>query len=367
MAKPLRSTDPTPTDVAFRHFGVLNDGERSKSATITSIVINASILAIILILGAVIKNNPEIRKKVEAIYVPPKPPPPETPKPKPPPPPPPKPLPEPPKPIQPPKIKLPEPEKLPEIKPVVVPVPKPVVLTPAPPKAVTPPPAPVSVHLATPTPASIPNHDLHSSPVKLGNPTNPLKSLTGAAASPVNLGSAGMPGMPKSNSGSGVAGATKVTMGSGAPGSQNMNGHDSGNRVVTGVKLGVPGGTGPLNSKNYTNAPVNVQMQVAPPPAAAKPQVQTATISSPPTVTYKPDPVYSAEAKAMHLEGNVSLKIRVTASGQVEVLGVVHGLGHGLDESATQATQNTRFKPAKDASGNPIDWIGVVTVRFQMS
>jgi TonB family protein len=69
----------------------------------------------------------------------------------------------------------------------------------------------------------------------------------------------------------------------------------------------------------------------------------------------------------MHLEGNVSLRIRVTSSGTVQVLGVVHGLGHGLDQSAIQATEATRFKPALDNSGHAVDWEGVVLVNFQMS
>jgi TonB family protein len=69
----------------------------------------------------------------------------------------------------------------------------------------------------------------------------------------------------------------------------------------------------------------------------------------------------------MHLEGNVALKIRVTAEGQVEILNVVSGLGHGLDESAKQATMATRFKPAVDSGGNAIDWVGTVIVKFQLS
>jgi hypothetical protein len=51
----------------------------------------------------------------------------------------------------------------------------------------------------------------------------------------------------------------------------------------------------------------------------------------------------------------------------VQVLGVVQGLGHGLDESAIEAAKATRFRPAVDASGNPVDWEGVVLVKFQLS
>ena len=69
----------------------------------------------------------------------------------------------------------------------------------------------------------------------------------------------------------------------------------------------------------------------------------------------------------MHVEGNVTLRIRVTAAGFVQVLGVIHGLGHGLDASAEQAASGMHFMPAKDSTGHPIDWEGPVTVLFQLS
>ena len=40
MAKPLRSDDPTPQNMQFAHFGVLNDGNQSKSSLFTSIALN---------------------------------------------------------------------------------------------------------------------------------------------------------------------------------------------------------------------------------------------------------------------------------------------------------------------------------------
>ena len=130
MPKPLRSDDPNPQSVQFAHFGVLNDGTRSKGATVTAIIVNCTLAALILILGLVVKTNPIVAKKLAELTLPPEPPK-VLPVPKPPPPPPVK-LPPPPK-IQPPKIKLPEPVKLPDIKPVEVPTPKPVVMAPAPP------------------------------------------------------------------------------------------------------------------------------------------------------------------------------------------------------------------------------------------
>ena len=111
-----------------------------------------------------------------------------------------------------------------------------------------------------------------------------------------------------------------------------------------------------------------VAMNTAPvQPTLQQPTVKANTVKSAPTVVYKPEPVYTEEAKNMHLEGNVSVRIRVTADGTVQVLGVVSGLGHGLDQAAEKAAETTRFKPALDATGSPVPWEGVVLVKFQMS
>jgi TonB family protein len=362
MSKPLRSDDPNPQPVQFAHFGVLNDGTRSKGATVTAIVINLTILALVLILGMIVKTNPLVAKRIAELTLPPQPPK-VTPAPKPPPPPPVK-LPPPPK-IAPPKIKMPEPVKLPDIKPIEVPTPKPVVMAPAPPKEVKPPPAPVKVNLGRAMAASVRNNDAHPSAVRLGEATNPMKPLTGPAVAPVNMGAAGMPGMNRANTGNGAR-AVAVNMGSGSRDGR-MDGRDNAAHAVTGVKLGMTGGRGPLNSRNYSNAPVQVQLQTAQRVEPTRVHAQESILASAPKVTYKPTPVYTQEAKAMHLEGNVSLRIRVLSNGAVQVLGVVHGLGHGLDQSAIQATEATRFRPALDNSGRAIDWEGVVLVNFQMS
>jgi protein TonB len=262
--------------------------------------------------------------------------------------------------LQPPKIKL-QPEKLPDIKPVEVKIaPQPLHMAPAPPKAVTPPPAPKAVSLAANiAPAAVKNNDAHPSAVRLGTPDNPLKPLTGPAVSKVDFGVAGHPGMPASNTGSGPRSASTVS-GFGCPTCTNLAGKDAGSRQVVGVK--------PLNSKNLTGAPVQVQIQhqeVA--AAAAPPALHTASASAPPKLISKPQPVYTDEAKQLHLEGAVSIRIRVSSAGAVSVIGVAHGLGHGLDQSAVHAAQGMRFSPALDASGHPVDWEGTVNVNFQMA
>ena len=93
----------------------------------------------------------------------------------------------------------------------------------------------------------------------------------------------------------------------------------------------------------------------------------TATAKSGPKVLFKPKPEYTAEAIKLHIEGSVSVRLRVSSSGAVQVLGVTSDLGHGLGDSAVRAVEATRFKPATDDSGNPVDWEGVVNVAFQLA
>ena len=77
-------------------------------------------------------------------------------------------------------------------------------------------------------------------------------------------------------------------------------------------------------------------------------------IDVPVEIVFKPTPVYTEEARALKLEGDVLLDVEFAASGAVTVLQVVRGLGHGLDEAATRAATQIRFKPAQ-SGGRPVD------------
>ncbi len=361
MAKPLRTEDPTPQNMQFAHFGVLNDGSQSKASLFTSITLNIIIAIVVVIIGAAAKHT-MTKQKLESISLAPIKkiePEPEKPKivPK---------LPKPPVvKVEPPKIKMPEvklpdPPKMPEVK-MTQPVP---VIQPAPPKLVQPPPAPKIVNLAQAQPAAVINNSPKPTAVALGSTTNPIAVSNRPATSAINLGNKGMAGMPASNTGAGPS-STVVNLGSGSASSQNMAGRNNG-PAVQGVKLGVAGGTGPLNSKGTVAGPVNLGQNLA--PAMPKPMVAAAApVRTGPKVLFKPRPEYTAEATRLHIEGVVSVRIHVTAAGTVQVLGVTSDLGHGLGESAVRAIQATRFQPAIDATGRPTDWDGVVNVAFQLA
>jgi TonB family protein len=343
----------------FAHFGVLDAGAQSKGSLFVSLFINSIAGLVIIVLSAAAAKQaiqkshmltqlvvPVVQKKPEPV------------KPK----------------VTPPKVKLPEIAKVeepkiivPRIKPPDLPKqpivkmdqPKPMIAPPAPQRIIAPA-APVAVNLGRPLAASVPNNDPHPSAVRLGNSTSPLNHLTGPAVSPVNL-AAGMPGMNSANTGNGPR-ATSVILGNGSPQSTSIKGN--GVVAVAGIPHGVPGGTG-------TGPPATgqqVSLGQAPPPPAPK-QAAPADVhgGSTPTLIFKPKPAYTDEARQAHIEGVITVHIRVLPTGQVEVLGLANKLGHGLDEAAMRAAEGTKFKPATDASGHPVLWDGYVTVAFQLA
>ena len=93
------------------------------------------------------------------------------------------------------------------------------------------------------------------------------------------------------------------------------------------------------------------------PPAPAETAVE---------VMWKPKPLYTAEARAKNLEGNVTLEVVFLATGNIQVVRVVRGLGCGLDESARNAAEQIRFHPGK-RGGVPVDRTGLVQITFELS
>lgn len=95
-------------------------------------------------------------------------------------------------------------------------------------------------------------------------------------------------------------------------------------------------------------------------PHEAKPSVQ------PVEILEKPDPVYTAEARARKIEGNVVLDVIFSASGSVDVLRVVRGLGYGLDQAAIAAAKRIRFRPER-IDGKPVDEHAKLTIVFRLA
>ena len=102
--------------------------------------------------------------------------------------------------------------------------------------------------------------------------------------------------------------------------------------------------------------------------APAQPSVAALTkpIDRPVEIVFKPTPEYTDDARSARIEGTVSLELEFTAAGDVRVLRVVRGLGHGLDEAAQRAALRMRFKPAQ-SDGRPVDSRATVHITFRLS
>jgi TonB family protein len=101
--------------------------------------------------------------------------------------------------------------------------------------------------------------------------------------------------------------------------------------------------------------------------------VSTAIVHTPVYDTGKPveilghdKPDYTEEGRKLGIQGEVLVRVRFAASGQVRVLSVVQGLGHGLDEQAERAAEKIRFKPA-ESNGQLVDSIAIVHVIFELA
>lgn len=126
---------------------------------------------------------------------------------------------------------------------------------------------------------------------------------------------------------------------------------------------GVAGGTGnhPRGTVRQGGFQTNTAVAGAPKLALAN----TGNETSVQVLSY-PKPPYTPEARQLKIQGEVVLEVRFSADGQVHVLRVVRGLGHGLDQQAIRAAEQTRFKPAT-RDGKPVDTTTLFHVDFQLA
>jgi len=153
------------------------------------------------------------------------------------------------------------------------------------------------------------------------------------------------------------------------PGYGNGSGGANGQRGVVastgfgnGVAIEPSGGKrgGAVQTAGFANT--NDQMIQTP-----KKKVEDAPAVESVVILSKPKPVYSAEALKLNLEGEVLLEVVFPASGgEVIVNRVVKGMGHGLDEAATRAAQQIKYKPAL-SNGHAVDFPAVVHIVFQIA
>jgi TonB family protein len=129
----------------------------------------------------------------------------------------------------------------------------------------------------------------------------------------------------------------------------------------SGISGGTSGGTGIRLGVLQSSFDQHPESIIAKPKAVA-----SSPDTTPVEIISKPKPLYSDEAKAKKIEGEVRLEVVFTAAGEVTVQRVVQGLGYGLDENAESAARQIRFKPAQ-RDRQPVDSTAIVHIVFELA
>ena len=156
------------------------------------------------------------------------------------------------------------------------------------------------------------------------------------------------------------------------PSGQGYGNGSGGAKGARGVVASSGFGNGTATSEN-TSAPSKSSVQssgfgdVAASTAPTHSRTAEETVSTiAAEILSKPTPIYTLEAKNLRIQGEVLLEVVLGATGNLHVLRVVQGLGHGLDGNAVKAAEQIRFKPAL-RNGQPADSTVVLHVVFQLA
>ncbi len=317
--------------------GLLPEQPRNPASIIASTVCNLSILGSLLLFGAIATQHVVTQKFEETtLYLPPSTPPPPI------------------------KIKITPPP------PVVAPVP-----------TVIQPPVMDAPKIQIQRPSTKPD----TAPVKLPEakasaipPTNqaPHIVLAPQPKAAINIAQAQNPSQlkrdsvaaihfwsPTGNASSIHQSVTSVGLGSFQTG---VAGHSTGRVASAGFASLQVGATGhPIGKVASVGLPPQITSAMSP---VSKLRVEPAMTQI--EVLSGPKPEYTEEARQLRIQGSVVLRVTIASTGQVRVLGILRGLGHGLDQSAERAVEQYRIKPAtKD--GIPVETTTNFTITFQLA
>jgi TonB family protein len=181
------------------------------------------------------------------------------------------------------------------------------------------------------------------------------------AAKPVHTGSFGDP--------SGVPVQQQTSAASRAPAPAAL-GRFGTPAAITGHPLGRDVATGAFGMQSVASGQANKSVKSVDfsDPALTKGRSVLAGVSPIASVAIqsKPAPVYTEEARRLRVEGDVVVQVVFTSAGEIRIVGVVKGLGHGLDEAAVAATRQIRFTPAR-RDGQFVDYPATIHVVFALS
>jgi len=182
-----------------------------------------------------------------------------------------------------------------------------------------------------------------------GDPNGvPARASNGRAVNINAFGSWELPSGPGQGNGTGGA--------NGVPGVVASAGFGNGVAVGSPKSGSVGGSVRPAGFAQSTSGP-----EAQPKKVATKEPPTT-----PVEILAKPKPAYTEEGRKLKIEGEVRLEVQFTASGEVHVIRILQGLGHGLDEQAVRAAEQIKFKPAQ-REGKAVDSSATLHIIFQLA
>jgi len=221
----------------------------------------------------------------------------------------------------------------------------------------------IEVESAAPAPAPVPVQQIAVAKIEVPKPAPPVK--VGGFGDPNGV-------QPTASPSPGKLIAAKTgsfdlsegnSQGKGNPGNRGIAVGGFGDSAgASGSGPGGNGGRGAVRSAGfgeYDTAPAATH-------AGSSPATPAQPVETPVEITFKPKPVYTAEAREKKVEGEVLLEVIFAATGQVHIQRVMRGLGFGLDERARDAAAQIRFQPGT-RSGSPVDIKGIVHIVFALS
>jgi len=341
-------------------FGLLPEPERSLGSFITSAVINGLILAVVLYVGAMAKKTIDQHRYEETLLILPTKPPPPPPKVKMPPPPP---VEEPPKvpdvQFEAPKINVPKPEPKPDLKPIQVDpkIQTPIIKSAKPDFILAPQPKTALAPAAMP--AQDTSRKVSTAPVHIGQTFGVLPNPN--AKGPATIAAIG-------NEYGGMRGGAIAPHG--IPGSTGIGdglkfGNNNGRPGGKVASVAVPRTTDTAPTGNVGKV-ASAGIPTSPTVVAEVPRAVTGPPPTQPEISI-PKPAYTDEARSLKIQGDVILRVTFFANGQIQVVGVVKGLGHGLDEQARLAVQSGRVLRPATRNGQAVDMTTNVTITFQLA
>ena len=185
----------------------------------------------------------------------------------------------------------------------------------------------------------------------------PGNAQGGSKGNVAKLGSFDLPSGPGYGNGSGGANGVRGTVASAG----------FGNGIATAGGGGGTGGSGRGGTGGVVREGTFGEVRAVA-PSAVRPvhAVSSSGRVQPVEILFKPNPEYTEEARRAHVEGEVLLSVVFKASGEIQVVRVVSGLQHGLDEAAVRAAQQIRFKPAQ-RDGLSIDLPATLHILFELA